>query len=197
MSIVDFTADLFHDSASLHAFVDDPTQALRAAGFPDATPEQVIEILPTVAESMPPDHPLQAVVHAPDPQAALAELNLDHAVEDLESDAHLQGKAKAEGEMDSGLAVGHHAEGDVDADGAGDRIVIVETEHEDKGLCEATDVDEDSLQADFIRIVDDPSTPEIEAEIEAPNEDHAVDRDVDDRIDDPVEGHLAWGKAID
>ena len=203
MSILDFTTDLFRDPASLRAFIEDADQSLRDAGLPEATPEQVYELLPVVAESMPPEHPLQAVVHAADPRAALQELDIDHVVEDLESDAHLQGKVKAEGEMDAGVAdkalagaqarAGHHAEGDVG--GAGDHIVIVESVQHGKGLADATEVDEDSLQAHFIRIVDDPSTPEIEAEIEEPTEDHAVDDD--DEIDEPEDIHLAWGKAID
>ncbi len=207
MSILDFTTDLFRDPASLRAFIEDADQSLRDAGLPDATPEQVYDLLPVVAESMPPEHPLQAVVHAADPQAALQELDIDRVVEDLESDAHLAGKVKAEGEMDAGVAdkalagaqarVGHHAEGDVGGGGAGDHIVIVESVQHGKGLTDATDVDEDALQAHLIRIVDDPSTPEIEAEIEEPTEDHAVDRDVDDEIDDPEDSHLAWGKAID
>ena len=57
MSIVDFTANLFHDLADLRAFVDDPDQALSDAGLADVTAEQVLDLLPTVTESMPPDHP--------------------------------------------------------------------------------------------------------------------------------------------
>ncbi len=37
-------------------------QALLDAGLPDVTPADVQAMLPTVAESMPPDHPLQAMV---------------------------------------------------------------------------------------------------------------------------------------
>ena len=54
MSILDFTTGLFRDPASLRSFVDDPDQALEDAGLPDATPEQVHDLLPLVAESMSP-----------------------------------------------------------------------------------------------------------------------------------------------
>jgi hypothetical protein len=80
MSILDFTTGLFREPASLQSFVDDPEQALRDAGLPDATPEQVHDLIPVVAESMPADHPLQTVLHAPDPLAAL--LDLDIVVDD-------------------------------------------------------------------------------------------------------------------
>jgi hypothetical protein len=88
MSILDFTTDLFRDPASLRSFIDDPDQALDAAGLPDVTPEQVRDLLPLVAESMPPDHPLQTVVHAADPLRALAELDFDELVADLHDHHH-------------------------------------------------------------------------------------------------------------
>ena len=84
MSILDYTTGLFREPASLGAFVDDPRQALRDAGFPEATPEQVLQLLPVIAESMPLDHPLQAVAHADDPAAALRAID----VADLIADAH-------------------------------------------------------------------------------------------------------------
>jgi hypothetical protein len=83
MSILDFTTGLFRDPASLRSFIDDPDQALDDAGLPDATPEQVRALLPIVAESMPPDHPLQTVVHAADPVRALAELDVDDVVAEV------------------------------------------------------------------------------------------------------------------
>jgi hypothetical protein len=62
MSLIDFTASLFRDSRLADAFNDKPVQALRDAGLPDVTPADVHAMLPTVAESMPPDHPLQSWV---------------------------------------------------------------------------------------------------------------------------------------
>lgn len=88
MSILDFTTGLFRDPANLRSFVDDPDQALEDAGLPDATPEQVHDLLPLVAESMPPDHPLQVVVHSADPARALAELDIDELVADLHDHHH-------------------------------------------------------------------------------------------------------------
>ena len=88
MSIVDFTADLFHDPADLRAFVDDPDQALSDAGLAEATAEQVLDLLPTVAEPMPPDHPLQTVVHPADPVRALAELDIDELVAEVHHHHH-------------------------------------------------------------------------------------------------------------
>ena len=63
MSILDFTTGLFREPANLRSFVDNPDQALKDAGLPDATPDQIHDLLPMVAESMPLDHPLQTVVH--------------------------------------------------------------------------------------------------------------------------------------
>jgi hypothetical protein len=88
MSILDFTTGLFRDPANLRSFIDDPDQALEDAGLPDATPEQVHDLLPLVAESMPPDHPLQTVVHSADPARALAELDIDELVADLHDHHH-------------------------------------------------------------------------------------------------------------
>jgi hypothetical protein len=83
MSILDFTTGLFREPASLRSFIDDPNQALHDAGLADVTPDQVHDLLPVVAESMPPDHPLQTVVHSADPVQALAELDIDELVAEV------------------------------------------------------------------------------------------------------------------
>jgi hypothetical protein len=88
MSILDFTTGLFRDPASLRSFVEDPDQALQDAGLPDATPEQVHDLLPVVAESMPSDHPLRTIVHSADPAAALAELDIDELVAEVHHHHH-------------------------------------------------------------------------------------------------------------
>lgn len=88
MSILDFTTGSFRDPANLRSFVDNPDQALADAGLPDATPQQVHDLLPMVAESMPPDHPLQTVVHSADPVRALAELDVDDVVVDVHRHHH-------------------------------------------------------------------------------------------------------------
>ena len=88
MSILDFTTGLFREPANLRSFVDNPGQALKDAGLPDATPDQVHDLLPLVAESMPPDHPLQTVVHSADPVRALAELDIDELVADVHHRHH-------------------------------------------------------------------------------------------------------------
>lgn len=120
MSILDFTTGLFRDPANLRSFVDDPDQALEDAGLPGATPEQVHDLLPLVAESMPPDHPLQTVVHSADPARALAELDIDELVADLHDHHHqVQLSEKAlgtEGECRPG-------------DDKGDDVDAVETIH--------------------------------------------------------------------
>jgi hypothetical protein len=67
MSLIDFTANLFRDQERARVFADNPVQALRDAGLPDVTPADVHALLPTVAESMPPDHPLQSLVREPQP----------------------------------------------------------------------------------------------------------------------------------
>jgi hypothetical protein len=88
MSILDFTSGLFRDPANLRSFVDNSDQALDEAGLSDATPQQVHDLLPVVAESMPPDHPLQTVVHAADPVRALAELDVDELLADVHHHHH-------------------------------------------------------------------------------------------------------------
>jgi hypothetical protein len=65
---------MFRDDASLRAFAEDPVQALHDAGLADVTPEQVHSLLPTIAESMPADHPLQAIISSADPLAEMANL---------------------------------------------------------------------------------------------------------------------------
>ena len=61
-------------------------------------------------------------MHAADPQAALQEPDIDHVVDDLESDAHLQDKARAGAQA----RLGHHAQGD--GDGNRDHIEIDDPE---------------------------------------------------------------------
>lgn len=88
MSILDFTVGLFRDPAVLRSFIDDPDRALADAGLPDATPAQVHDLLPVVAESMAPDHPLQSVVHSADPVGALGELDVDEMLADIHHHHH-------------------------------------------------------------------------------------------------------------
>ena len=88
MSILDFTTGLFREPANLRSFVDDPDQALKDAGLPDATPDQVHDLLPVVAESMPPDHPLQTVVHSADPVTALQALDIDDLIAEVHDHHH-------------------------------------------------------------------------------------------------------------
>jgi len=73
MSLIDFTANLFRNQQDARAFADNPMQALRDAGLSDVTPEDVQALLPTVAESMPPDHPLQSLVQPAEQSAAQTE----------------------------------------------------------------------------------------------------------------------------
>jgi hypothetical protein len=157
MSIVDFTTGLFHDPANLRAFVDDPDQALRDAGLPDVTPEQVHAFLPVVAESMPPDHPLQTVVHAVDPQAALQSLDVDEVCSLPAS------KTFSDVDGKSGKSADHAP--DVDA---GDDHVIIEpveagswklVPENDKGLGDPRAAPAEDA---YGKITDDPLTPEIE-----------------------------------
>jgi hypothetical protein len=194
MSVLDFATDLFHDPENLRAFIEDADQSLRDAGLPEATPEQVYELLPTIAESMPPDHPLQAVVQAPDPQAALRELDVDH-FGDLESDVHLSGKIKMDDDLDVGIA-------DKAVAGAQDaeQVLIVDSPEDgkwrsatenDKGVGDQPDVD--LPDANLVRVVDDPETPEIEVAFVEPGE----NRDLDEPGVDPDSSAATWDKALD
>jgi hypothetical protein len=192
MSIVDFTTGLFHDPANLRAFVDNPDEALRDAGLPDVTPEQVHAFLPVVAESMPPDHPLQTVVHAADPQAALQSLNVDEVCSLPAT------KALSEVDGKTGKSTDHAP--DV---GAGDDPVIIESVEagrwkpvweNDKGLGETAD-DSGAAPAEdaYGKITDDPLTPEIEGGMSDRDDDHAMREDVAE----PELHSTVWDKAIE
>ena len=185
MSILDFTTDLFRDPANLRSFVDDPNKALQDAGLPDATPEQVHDLLPVVAESMPPDHPLQTVVHSLDHVAALQHLDFDehqhhHAtplIEKVLGDAECR-PTDADADGAETIHVGH-INVDVVADKALGDIA-------DDALAPPLD---DSLGDDQAQPADHYPGPEDHA----PDHDHAFD---DGPIDLDI-GTLAWGKAIE
>jgi hypothetical protein len=88
MSFIDFTASLFRDQRLADAFSDNPVQALLDAGLPDVTPADVQALLPTVAESMPPDHPLQSLVRPaetspivePQPDGSVTDVGIDTTI---------------------------------------------------------------------------------------------------------------------
>jgi hypothetical protein len=176
MSILDFTTGLFREPASLRSFVDDPEQALRDAGLPDATPEQVHDLLPLVAESMPADHPLQTVVHAPDPFAALLEVDIAALAADLRDHSRVVEPDKSVGEP-AVISVG-----DIE--------------------CKPIDTDDDSLKAgngDLVTdgdkalggVVDDPLTPENEGE------DAGYLESTADDLVEPDFSQASWGKALE
>lgn len=108
MSIVDFIAGLLHDPAKLRAFLDDPVEALREAGLPDATPDQVNELLPLVAESIGPMESLVAQQNrelddfcAPAADKEIGPAGADHA--QVIVDSVRGGKWVSEGESDKAL----------------------------------------------------------------------------------------------
>ncbi len=88
MSLIDFTASLFRDQRLADAFNDNPVRALLDAGLPDVTPADVQALLPTVAESMPPDHPLQSLVRPagtspivePQPDGSVTDVGIDTTI---------------------------------------------------------------------------------------------------------------------
>ncbi len=173
MSILDFTTDLFREPASLQSFIDDPEQALRDAGLPDATPEQVHDLIPVVAESMPADHPLQTVLHAPDPVFALLDLDIAQLTAALRGHARADVPDKSMGEP------------------AADQVISVANTE-----CAPIDADDivDSAKA-LDGVVDDPLTQEIEGDLEATPDDYPA-RPVEDLADADF-SPAAWGKEID
>jgi hypothetical protein len=190
MSILDFTTGLFREPASLRSFVDDPDQALIDAGFPDATPEQVHDLLPVVAESMPPDHPLQTVVHSADPVRALAELDIDALVADVHHHHHETQLIEKE------LGSDECRPSDEDEDDEGGVEEAAETIHAghwnlaeegDKGL---GDLFAPQIEEGDPSPVDEYSDPGQDDE---PGDDHALD-DGDVDLDNSA---IAWGKAIE
>jgi hypothetical protein len=183
MSILDFTTDLFRDPVNLRSFVDDPDKALHDAGLADATPAQVHDLLPTIAASMPPDHPLQTVVASADPVAALQELDVD----ELSTDAHQHHHETPL--IQKVLAAAECRPGD-DDDEQGQTIHI--SNWHVAGVI-------DKALGD---VADDPLTPQVD-EDHADAADHypEPDSDHDHALDDgPVDldiSALAWGKAIE
>lgn len=172
MSILDFTTGLFREPASLQSFVDDPEQALRDAGLPDATPEQVHDLIPVVAESMPADHPLQTVLHAPDPVAALLDLDIAQLTAALRDHGRADVPDKSMGEpvADQVISVADIECGPIDADDFADSKALGD-------------------------VADDPLTQEIERDLEpAPDDYHALP--VEDLADADF-SPAAWGKEID
>lgn len=185
MSILDYTTGLFREPANLRAFVDDPQQALRAAGLPDATADQVHELMPLVAESMPPDHPLQAVVHADDPVAALKALDIDDLIADLHD--HHRDVQQIEKALGGPETISAHAQATRCAPDTEDSPSVVEP----VGTWESTDEGDKVLGA----VVDDPLTPEIEG----PPEDYpeAADEQMARELVEPDFSAVVWGKTLE
>jgi hypothetical protein len=182
MSILDFTTGLFREPANLRSFVDDPDQALKDAGLPDATPEQVHDLLPVVAESMPPDHVLQTVVHSADPVRALAELDIDELVADVHQHHHETQLIEK--------AVGPAECGPDDGDEPAETIHVGHwnpVEEGDKGPGEPfiTQIEE----GDPMPVDDYPDLRE--------GDDHAHDHAPDDGAVDLDISGVAWGKAVE
>ena len=188
MSILDFTTGLFREPANLRSFVDDPDQALKDAGLPDATPEQIHDLLPMVAESMPSDHPLQTVAHSADPVRALAELDIDDLVADVHR--HHHGTQLIEKELGPAeCRPGDEADEDDDGQAA-QKIHIGHlglVDKGDKGLGEpaAPRIEEGGQEP-----IDDYPDPR---EADDPGGDHAVD---DGGMDLDISG-VAWGEAVE
>lgn len=191
MSILDYTTGLFREPASLRAFVDDPRQALREAGLRDATPEQVHDLLPVIAESMPPDHPLQTVAHADDPVAALQALDVD----DMVADAH---------DHHRDVALIEKAVGGPEVLAAPRPVCAVPDEKAtvviDVGAVDSVGKERGHGDADKAlgETIDDPLTPQIEGlpADDMPELDDAGDA-VSEAVDSPDFDAVGWGKAVE
>jgi hypothetical protein len=200
MSILDFATDLFREPANLRSFVDDPDQALKDAGLPNATPEQVHDVLTVVAESMPLDHPLQAVVHSADPVAALQALDIDDLIAEAHDHHHeVERMEKALGDPSEAARLHAAARSAECRPGADDRPIAEHIEIRDWGRA-------DQHEKGLGDVVDNPMTPEIEGEPVEPADDYPQPRDEDESdldhaVDDGLDGldhsAVAWGKAIE
>jgi hypothetical protein len=192
MSILDYTTGLFREPASLRAFVEDPRQALRDAGFPDATPEQVHDLLPVIAESMPPDHPLQAVAHADDPAAALQELDVD----DLVADAHDHHRDVALIEKAVGGPEGVPTAPPTRCAPV-DEVPVVVVEAGSVGTGERGQGADKALG----EVHDDPLTPLIEGprpdDMPGPESAEDTEDSVAELMDQPDFDAVVWGKAVE
>jgi hypothetical protein len=184
MSILDFTTGLFREPANLRSFVDDPDQALKDAGLPDATPDQIHDLLPMVAESMPLDHPLQTVVHSADPVRALAELDIDELVADVHHHHHHHETQLIEELGPPGCRPGDDVAEPAAMIHAGHWNLV---EQGDKGLGEplVTQIEE----GDPVPVDDYPDARDVDE----PSHDHAND---DGGLDLDISG-VAWGEAVE
>jgi hypothetical protein len=185
MSILDFMTGLFREPASLRSFVDDPEKALRDAGLPDATPEQVHDLLPLVAESMPADHPLQTVVHAPDPLAALLDLDIAELNAGMREHSRAVVADKGVGEPTGHevISVGDIACKPIDADDIVDSVKAGKWDRAVEG--------EKALGG----VLDDPLTTELEGDLIGP--DGAYPTPPGEDLVDVDFSPAAWGKAIE
>jgi hypothetical protein len=185
MSILDFTTDLFRDPINLRSFVDNPDQALHDAGLPDATPEQVHDLLPLVAESMPADHPLQAVVHSSDPAAALAALDVGELGADLHDHHHpTQLVEKALGTAEC------RPDDEDEDDGAAETIHVGHWNLVDAGEKALGDLFTPQIEESAPTAVDDYSEERPAYE---PDQDHALD---DGGVALDISG-VVWGEAVE
>jgi hypothetical protein len=188
MSILDFTTDLFRDPINLRSFVDDPDQALHDAGLPDATPEQVHDLLPLVAESMPADHPLQTVVHSADPAAALAELDVDEL--GVPSTADLHDHHHPTQLVEKALGTAECRPDDHDDDRAAETIHVGHWNLVDEGEKALGDVFAPQIEEGAPTTVDD--YPEVHPD-DHPDNDHALD---DGGVNLDISG-VVWGEAVE
>lgn len=197
MSVLDYTTDLFRDPERLREFVEDPQQALSDAGLPDATPEQVYDLMSLVAESMPPDHPLQDAVHADDLIAALRAIDIDELIAD--SHDHHREVEQIEKAIGTPETLGSVARTVVCGPDEGSQPSV-------KAISTAErDTDGPGEKALGEPLADDPLTPQIEG----PYEDYpeppfadelsakALDEPLDGSFDGPDVSPADWGKALE
>jgi hypothetical protein len=196
MSILDFTTDLFRDPVNLRSFVEDPNKALTDAGLPDVTPGQVHDLLPVVAESMPPDHPLQTVAHSGDPLSALLALDIDDLIAETHDHHHeVERIEKALGEP--GDVVSLHVPAaecrPAPEYEPGEQIHVGNwepNEENDKGLGDAGEEPLPTKVEGDVEPGGDYAEPDND---DQPGDDHAVA----EGLVDTHFGAVAWGKAVE
>ncbi|HEX2286808.1 MAG TPA: IniB N-terminal domain-containing protein [Mycobacterium sp.] len=192
MSILDYTTGLFREPDNLRAFIEDPHEALREAGLPDATPEQVHDLLPLVAESMPADHPLQTVVRSDDPESALQALDIDDLIADTHD--HHREVEQIQKALGGPETVGSHAQA----------VQCTPDAHQDVVIEPATaggwhtGRDSDKALGEAPEVYDNPLTPEVEGPPE-PAEDYPKpdDDQVAHELVEPDFNAVVWGKALE
>ncbi len=185
MSILDFTTGLFREPANLRSLCRRPRPGAAGRRPSRRHPRTGPRPPPMVAESMPPDHPLQTVVHAADPFAALRARHRRAGSPTVRRPQPGGGAGQERGRApERSIAVGDIA--------SPNRSTPTTTRSRATRQLGPGPPRATRRLGD---VVDDPLTPENEGEPMA--ELTSTTRRHDDLVEPDIQSSVAWGKAIE